>query len=107
MRRLGWILWLFIALLPLRGMAHAAMTTAAAAQPPAVTMSAAADEAPCPMQADSGSAGCAMCDLCCAVVALAPAPPLRFEPQALGAPLVALAQVSAPAPLGRLFRPPR
>jgi hypothetical protein len=105
MRRFGWILWLFIALLPLRGMAQVVMT-AAAPQPPVMEMNAAA-EAPCPMQADGNAAGCTVCDLCCAVVALAPAPPARFKPQALAAPTVAGAQENAPTPPERLFRPPR
>jgi len=105
MRRLGWILWLFIALLPLRGMAHAVMTALPPEPPAAMTM---AHGEPCPMQADmSMSAGCTPCDLCCAVVAPAPATPAHHMAQAMSAPAMLTPGGLPPAPLDRLYRPPR
>jgi hypothetical protein len=103
MRRLGWILWLFIALLPLRGMAHAVMTTL---PPAAMTM---ADGQPCAMQADDTNmgAGCTPCDLCCAVVAPAPAAPAHEPAKATPAPTMRTPGGLPPAPLDRLYRPPR
>lgn len=107
MRRLGWILWLFIALLPLRGMAHAVMNTLPAAPPAMMAM---ADGEPCAMQADpaaANAAGCSQCDLCCAVVAPAPAAADQRHAQALPAPTVHTPGGLPPAPLDRLYRPPR
>jgi hypothetical protein len=106
MRRLGWILWLFIALLPLRGMAHAVMNALPPAPPAAMTM---ADGQPCAMQADdmNTGVGCTQCDLCCAVVAPAPATPVHELAQATPAPTMRAPGGLPPAPLDRLYRPPR
>jgi hypothetical protein len=106
MRRLGWIVWLFIALLPLRGMAHAVMSARPAAPPAAMTM---ADGQPCAMQAEdiNMGAGCTPCDVCCAVVAPAPATQAHALAQATPAPAVRTPGGLPPAPLDRLYRPPR
>jgi hypothetical protein len=105
MRRFGWIVWLFIALLPLRGVAHSVMNALPPAPPAAMAM---ADGEPCPMQAAMNTAaGCTQCDLCCAVVAPAPAAHVPAMAQATPAPAVSTPAALPPAPLDRLYRPPR
>jgi hypothetical protein len=116
MRRAAWLIWLCMALVPLRGMAHAGMILAGVATPLPV----AAAEAPCPMHAaasaavtitddatPSHAASCQLCALCHA----AAMPPLTLAEPLAGAP--------SPAPhtgagLGAgldgpdgLFKPPR
>ena len=126
---LRWLLWLVIALLPLRGWALAEMA-AMTALPGAVTMAVspqdmtphAAAEAlpPChaapadrsmPTDADPQAtpahAGCSLCEICHASLGL-PAPPslsLPRLPQA--APALVPVTGAADAPPDALFRPPR
>lgn len=104
------LLWLAIALVPMRGWATALMP---AAMDHGVPVAAAADESslPCHAQAadtDATPAGtCAMCDLCHSAAAQAPdAPVLAAEPhEAL--PVAATATpIDAATPDG-LYRPPR
>jgi len=97
------LMWLMLALLPLRGWANLAM------HPPAPTAPAVA---PChgedtPAAADPAVKACTLCDVCHgAVLALAGAAPLGVDPrsQALPASLSAVAPEAAP---DGLFRPPR
>lgn len=52
MRRTVWLIWLCVALLPVRGMAHSLMLGAGASHGPAAVVQFAADaSAPCPMHA--------------------------------------------------------
>jgi hypothetical protein len=114
MRRATWILWLMLALLPLRGWAMAAMGLPAAG-PTSVVLSAEADAAPamapCHQPAadasDADGASCLACDWCHAALALparvvldgvhAPAAPPRVQP----------ARDTGRPPIGGLDRPPR
>ena len=117
---LRWLLWLVIALLPLRGWAlaeMAAMTTLPGAVMMAVSPQ---DMPPChaapaeramPTDADPQAtpahAGCSLCEICHASLGL-PAPPalsLPRLPQA--APALVPVTGAADAPPDALFRPPR
>jgi hypothetical protein len=128
MRRAVWIIWLCLALLPLRGMAHAVMLGAGASHGAAAMQPADQAPAPCPMHAAPaaddpaapgtaaaetapvsvvGGTGCHLCAVCHGV--------------AMPAATVAAVGVNRPhvAPLGHdgpgagrvapdgLFRPPR
>ncbi|MFM2348389.1 MAG: hypothetical protein RL654_3142 [Pseudomonadota bacterium] len=112
---LRWLLWLVIALLPLRGWALAEMTAmtampraAAEALPPC--HAAPADRSMPPdadPQAAPHHAGCSLCEICHASLGL-PAPPslsLPRLPQA--APALVPVTGAADAPPDALFRPPR
>jgi hypothetical protein len=116
MRRRHWIIWLILALLPLRGLAVATMempgsaTDVAVAESPA-SASAAHGNAPCHDGADhdpdSNDHACSLCDLChCAVIVppevAAPAQPL---PGAIPRP--GLARDTGRNAIGGLERPPR
>jgi len=108
LRRFTWLLWLFVALLPVRGMA---MGTFA----PLTDLSTAVvlEQAPCPLHASSASPdaapakACALCDVC-HLVAMPVADidsPSDAKPQA--APLPQLGLGAGRAPAEALFRPPR
>lgn len=120
-RRLGTaLLWIAIALLPLRGLAASLMP---AIVQPAASVVAAADEMPCHGAAADGSAAgehhaqpasavgdcptCSLCALCHGSVAQAPQP--GFELPALPAlpPAAAPPTPIEPRALDGLFRPPR
>lgn len=125
MRRLTWIVWMVVALLPMRGWAFAAMPTvpgtggpvavfAPAAHPEA--HEAAADSMPCHgVEATESRHGgtadadgtCALCQICHAAFAAAPSVPACEPPLAQRA---APPSHDAPAPDAErrsLFRPPR
>ena len=114
-RRL-WIIWLMLALLPLRGMAVATMEMPGAAaqvtgaEKP-VLVDAGHGKAPCHEGADPGSGSadhaCGLCDLCHSAVAVPPqnrgcAQPLQDVMSPPG-----LARDTGRHAIGRLDRPPR
>jgi hypothetical protein len=111
------LLWIAIALLPVRGLAAAVMPVAMAGMVPAAA-SAAADETavamPChgasPNATESAadtSHACALCDLCHSSVAAAPAPPIVMPLSHDAQPLGALPRAVEPRAPDGLFRPPR
>jgi hypothetical protein len=101
------LLWLAIALLPLRGLANAWLVTSAPVSATAAAVVMPCHASPAGDTADS-SAGCAMCDLCHACSAVAPVPrTVSVASRISEAPVAAL-----PRPHGRvgpdgIFRPPR
>jgi hypothetical protein len=118
-RMAGLLLWLLLALLPLRGLAHGWMGLAPLHDSaPAALKLASAGAMPCHGQAVDGGAGigahapqssgsCVMCDLCHAVLALPQAGlPVGSLPATAPCPC-AIASPPAHVDGGRLFRPPR
>ena len=116
MTRRLWILWLMLALLPLRGWAVATMQTPGAVDSAVpYQASAAAPEAqvraPCHDGAhhDASSSGhaCSLCDLCHSAAAAAPlfALPGALAPDAMPAP--GAARRTGRQTVGGLERPPR
>lgn len=115
MRRATWILWLMLALLPLRGWAVAGMGLPQAAHevPMSVAM---ADEAapstaamPCHQanaDAESG-ASCQACDWCHAAMGTAPDVLVPGRPPLADAPRVAPQRDTGRPAVGGLERPPR
>ena len=114
-RRL-WIIWLMLALLPLRGLAVATMEMPAGAVDVAVAATpglaaAAHANAPCHDGADhdASSAGhaCGLCDLCNCAVTVPPqvAAPVQALPGAMPPPGVA--RDTGRRAIGGLERPPR
>lgn len=115
MRRATWILWLMLALLPLRGWAVAGMALPQAVHevPMAVAM---ADQAapsmstmPCHQdvaEPDAGSS-CAACDWCHAAMGTAPESTLLGKSPMAGAPAVAPERDTGRPATGGLERPPR
>jgi hypothetical protein len=129
MRRLSWLLWLLIALMPVRGIAQSLMVGGAFGHSPAATSPAAAEN-PCPMHAIQGDAAardalaavasgalgaqstasshvCSLCDVCHSAV-LPLDLPLAHDgilPDAAPRPSLGLGAGRA-APTD-LFRPPR
>jgi hypothetical protein len=122
MRRWSWILWLLIALMPVRGIAQSLMSFAPA-QPNEVAATTPADAMPCPMHlATDGNAAsmpapdgntsipshaCSLCNVChSAMLPLAWAPsPASALPE--DAPLPAGGLGAGRAAPSELFRPPR
>jgi hypothetical protein len=123
MRRLSWILWLLIALMPVRGIAQSLMSFAPAQNEAVVDVANSVDGAPCPMHAVNADAddtarptvsdssptshACSLCNVCHSAVlfltlgvALASALPddVPVPAHGLGAGRAAPAE---------LFRPPR
>lgn len=123
MRRGAWLIWLCLALLPLRGMAHATMLAAGAPHGGAAAMVQVDAGAPCPMHAANANAGadasghvsaqvphaggCQLCTLChsAALPMALPACTDGAVPDAAPATLSSLG-AGRLAPDG-LFRPPR
>jgi len=123
MRRLSWILWLLIALMPVRGIAQSLMSFAPAQSEAVMAAAQSVDGAPCPMHAASAatdetatpassgsnptSHACSLCDVCHSAVlplTLGVAPPSAL-PEDEPVPAHGLgAGRAAPA---KLFRPPR
>ncbi len=110
------LLWVAIALLPVRGLAAAVMPVVMSGMSPVVA-SAPADEAAAAMpchgasqdatsDADTSHA-CALCDLCHTSVAAAPTAPAAMAVSHDAQPMGALPQVVEPRAPDGLFRPPR
>lgn len=113
MRRATWILWLMLALLPLRGWAMATMGLPAVG-PTSVVASAEADTVvpPCHQQAagaseaDAGT-NCLACDWCHAALALPARVVLDGVHAPAAAPRVQPARDTGRPSIGGLDRPPR
>lgn len=109
------LLWLAIALLPVRGLAAAVMPVMMSGMP--ASASAPADEAaaamPCHGASQDATAdadashACALCDLCHSSVATAPAAPEAVPVLHDAQPSGALPQAVEPRAPDGLFRPPR
>lgn len=115
MRRATWILWLMLALLPLRSWAVASMGVdmALAERAAAVAVETASpaptDMPDCHQVADdaTGTANCQSCDWCHAALAFPPqALPPGAAPPAVG-PAAFVDRDTGQPPLGGLDRPPR
>jgi hypothetical protein len=109
LRRFAWLLWLLIALVPLRGIAMSAFVPVAETAPPAAVI----EQPPCPMHATphdvepTPANACTLCDVC-HLVAMPVAEidaASGSKPQA--APLPSLGLGAGRALAGGLFRPPR
>ncbi|WP_130433034.1 hypothetical protein [Rivibacter subsaxonicus] len=104
------VVWIALALLPMRGFAHAVMLGTGAVGASSVTQIAETVLPPCHVaatDAQPASAGCQMCDLCHGVTAPASAPAAVAEPQPQAPP-----QSDSSLDAGRQqpdgpFRPPR
>lgn len=125
MRRLArpslhWLLWLVIALLPLRGWAQAQMAAPAAARAMATALTSAdatqhhADEAmpACHGHVDSTAAPtqgsiCSLCDVCHASLGLTAPVELRLPDLPGAVPTATPVPGLADGPPSELFRPPR
>ena len=116
MSRRLWIVWLMLALLPLRGWAAASMTVPAAAVEASVQIAHAADPAAAALPACHDAAGdestpaghaCTLCDLCHAAAADMPQPALLPEPLPDVSPRPAAARDTGRHAVGGLDRPPR
>lgn len=131
MRRLSWLLWLLIALMPARGIAQSLMVGGAFGHGTAAASSVA--EAPCPMHAgaaDSASAAddaavtadaaatatpdtssaahaCSLCNVCHSAVLPLALPPVSADTLHQATPLAALGLGAGRAAPSELFRPPR
>ncbi len=112
-RRL-WIIWLMLALLPLRGMAVATMempggTAQVTGTETPVLVDAAHGKAPCHDGADSGSAdhACSLCDLCHGALTVPPQGTAPAQPQPGLMPPPGLARDTGRHAIGGLDRPPR
>ena len=111
------LLWIAIALLPLRGLAAAVMPVAMSGLAPVVASAPADDTAvamPCHGASQDASAAaadtshaCALCDLCHSSVAAAPAPMVAMPVLHDAQPLGALPRAALPRAPDGLFRPPR
>jgi len=130
MRRLSWLLWLLIALMPARGIAQSLMVGGAFGHGTVAASSVA--EAPCPMHAgaadstasavddsalDAGAAAtadtstsshaCSLCNVCHSAVLPLALPTVGADTLHQGAPLAALGLGAGRAAPSELFRPPR
>jgi cytochrome c553 len=123
MRRLSWILWLLIALMPVRGITQSLMSFAPAQSEAVVAAALPVDGAPCPMHAASADAtdtaapaasgssptshSCSLCNVChsAAMPLTLGVTPASALPEDEPVPAHGLgAGRAAPA---KLFRPPR
>lgn len=105
---LHWLLWLVIALLPLRGWAMAQMAV------PAVATHHATDAAPHCHDAGThqdkaapAHAGCSLCEVCHASLGLPATPKLHLPTLPHAAPAVTPITGVRDGPPSELFRPPR
>jgi len=126
MQRLSWLLWLLIALMPVRGIAQSLMSVAPAESSPAVVVASATDAMPCPMHVGAGDAAanadtlstgsdgstgtshaCSLCNVCHAVMLplTTGEPPASALPEA--EPVHAHGLGAGRAAPAELFRPPR
>ena len=94
---LHWLLWLVIALLPLRGWTMAQMAQVAV---PAVAMTDCHEAAP-------AHAGCSLCEVCHASLGLPAVIALHLPALPHAAPAVTPIPGVRDGPPGELFRPPR
>jgi len=128
MRRLSWLLWLLIALMPVRGIAQSLMVGGAFGHGASVASMSSSAEAPCPMHAagaleaaaadaptlDATAAGdnptqhtCGLCNVChSAVLPLTPAAVVS-DTLHDAVPLPAWGLGAGRAAPSELFRPPR
>ncbi len=114
---LHWLLWLVIALLPLRGWAQVQMAMADIPIETVVAVEALSDTPPChPHAVDVSGAedgtlapqsACAHCDLCHAGFAFGPLPLPDMPDLPHAAPTPATSPSAGPQMPERLFRPPR
>ena len=111
---LHWLLWLVIALLPLRGWAMAQMVVMPATAAPAVASAGAPATPPChsamadaQVQAAPAHAGCSLCEVCHASLGLPEVMALHLPDLPHAAPVVAPITGVRDGPPGELFRPPR
>ncbi|WP_310459994.1 hypothetical protein [Sphaerotilus sp.] len=105
---LHWLLWLVIALLPLRGWAMAQMAVA----PVTAAHHAVKDmQQPCHAEASSKAtpshAGCSLCEVCHASLGLPTLTELHLPTLPHAAPAVTPITGVRDGPPGELFRPPR
>lgn len=106
---LHWLLWLVIALLPLRGWAMAQM----AAAPVAVAQHVTDAQPPCHGDAGTDSpataahAGCSLCEICHASLGLPAVTALNLPALPHAAPAVTPITGVRDGPPSELFRPPR
>jgi len=120
MRRLSWMLWLLIALMPVRGVAQSLMVGGAFDHGAAVTAGSA--DAPCPMHGAQAPAVdakavaadgdgtphvCSLCNVCHSAVLPLALPLERATAVHEAAPLAALGLGAGRAAPSELFRPPR
>lgn len=129
MRRLSWLLWMLIALMPARGIAQSLMVGGAFGHGTSAASSVA--EAPCPMHAgaadaalddaaatagtvatatpDTSSAAhaCSLCNVCHSAVLPLALPTVGADTLHQAAPLAALGLGAGRAAPSELFRPPR
>lgn len=115
-RLIAALLWIAIALLPLRGLAAAVMPVAMSGLAPVVASAPAGDTAvamPChgasqdASDAADTSHACALCDLCHSSVAAAPALMVAMPVLHDAPPLGALPRAALPRAPDGLFRPPK
>jgi hypothetical protein len=111
------LLWIAVALLPVRGLAAAVMPVLMSGMAPAAA-SAPVDEMAAAMpchgasqdaasDADTTSHNCALCDLCHSSVAAAPAAPAAMPVMHDAQPVSAMPRAALPHAPDGLFRPPR
>jgi hypothetical protein len=106
---LHWLLWLVIALLPLRGWAMAQMATA----PVVVAQHTTDAQPPCHGEAGTDSpaavthAGCSLCELCHASLGMPAVTALPMPTLPHAAPAALPTTGVRDGPPGDLFRPPR
>lgn len=105
---LHWLLWLVIALLPLRGWAMAEMTV----MPVAPVHHAMGDQPPChgdhqAAKAAAGHAGCSLCEVCHASLGLPAVIDLHLPALPHAVPAVTPITGVRDGPPSELFRPPR
>jgi hypothetical protein len=121
MRRVVWIVWLMLALLPLRGWAHGAMLVQMTQAPASQSQQAATDLPPCHQamaateSADAADASdtlpshtvCALCDLCHGVLAAGGGVAAVVHALPGDAPAARLSVHAARGAAHSIFRPPR
>jgi len=115
MRRLTWLLWFVIALMPIRGVAHAVMVGSGMSHGAAAT--APSTVAPCAMHSQPGepandssptlSGTCQLCDVCHSVALPSPAADDTARGSSSDLPRAGLGLGAGRAALDGLFRPPR
>ena len=109
---LHWLLWLVIALLPLRGWAMAQMVVVPATATQAVASADAQAMPAChiadgQIKAMPAHAGCSLCEVCHASLGLPEVMALHLPDLPHAAPVVAPITGVRDGPPGELFRPPR
>lgn len=111
---LHWLLWLVIALLPLRGWAMAQMAMAPVSAVPAAHHAADSTQPACHAEAESQAAkatpahaGCSLCEVCHASLGLPAVVVLHLPALPHAAPAITPITGVRDGPPSELFRPPR